>query len=61
LLLLVMVGAIGLAVGEAYRYLRKVRALWRVEVAANQKVEVDEGLTFTEGRTVPAKEEEHGA
>lgn len=49
LLLLVMIGAVGLAIGEAYRYLRKLRALWRVEVAVNR------------GHVMPEKEEEHGA
>jgi len=48
-LLLVMVGAIGLAIGEAYRYLYRLRALWRVEFAANQ------------GHVMPDNEEEHDA
>jgi len=66
-LLLVIVGAIGLAIGEAYRYLRKLRALWRVELAVNERLAGHEGLALSDGRpvterrTVPAKEEEHGA
>jgi hypothetical protein len=32
LMLLVLVGAVGLAIGEAYRHVQRLRARWRVEV-----------------------------
>ena len=57
-----MVGAVGLATGEAYRYLRRLHALWRVEVAVNTGAApgAAAGRSGT-GDMEEIEEEEHGA